>query len=84
MKRTIVDANSMENMINREHVLGYLHALEELTVEISASISRIELSDSKVKFYHDCLVDCIDTLRIKAARDLGRYELTNNTLWMDD
>lgn len=86
MSRIIVDPDNMSVLLSREHVLGYLHALEEFTIGMSSIIANknIELSDTKVATYHDIMVDYLDELRTKAARDLGRLELTNNTIWMDD
>ncbi len=86
MPRIIVHPNDMPVLLSREHVLGYLHALEEFTTGMSTNITdeHIELSDAKVAAYHGVMVDYLDELRTKAARDLGRLELTNNTIWMDD
>ena len=86
MPRIIVHPNDMPVLLSREHVLGYLHALEEFTTGMSTNITdeHIELSDAKVAAYHEVIVDYLDELRTKAARDLGRLELTNNTIWMDD
>lgn len=86
MSRIIVNPDNKAVLLSREHVLGYLHALEEFTTGMSATIidKHIELSDAKVAAYHEVIVDYLDELRVTAARDLGRLELTNNTIWMDD
>ena len=86
MPRIIVHPDNMSVLLSREHVLGYLHALEEFTTGMSANITdeHIELSDAKVATYHGVMIDYLDELRTKAARDLGRLELTNNSIWMDD
>lgn len=86
MPRIIVDLDNTSVLLSREHVLGYLHALEEFTIGMSTNIidKNIELSDTKVAAYHEVIVDYLDELRTKAARDLGRLELSNNAIWMDD
>lgn len=85
-KRVIVDINDSSVAINREHLLGYIHALEELSEFISADISKseIQLSNNDVNKYHQMLIENIDYMRTKAVRDLGRFEMANNPIWMDD
>jgi hypothetical protein len=86
IKRVIVDTNNSYIAINREHLLGYIHALEELSESVSADISEreIQLSNDDIRKYNQMLIDNIDYMRTKAVRDLGRFEMTNNPIWMDD
>ena len=87
IKRIIVDPSDVTTMVNREHVAGYLHALEEITIMLTKCInSEVTPSmDNSIKTINlDEVVDILDVMRIKAARDLGRFELSSHDIWMED